>query len=324
MATMYDISVASMKIGIACPIPNNSFRFWDDPGTWVDPSAWTATNVSVARQGKWTTFGTGYDDDRSMLYLYTSSAPDDTSYRLVSTPVMFWQAADNDLSTTQAYYYSLAANYSIGTGGANKKVVLYMTVGTSSTLGTSSSAVIKEWTTGTGGSLVLYTGSVTPTTSAGYDWFAFQAYIRNVSTLTYAYLDTIGIMFNPIDGTGYYTLTNVFPANGPSFAPEHFIETTRTPLGITRRYDISGGNEKYRIELELRDESATTYQYLKRFWDYNRGTPGINPYPLLIEPNIPSLPPTLMVNFVGNRFPLTRQTSRAQRYGGVVTFETIY
>ena len=45
---------------------------------------------------------------------------------------------------------------------------------------------------------------------------------------------------------------------------------------------------------------------------------------LLASPNVPALPPTLMVNFVGNTFPIYRTTTHAERYGGVLTFETVW
>ena len=105
------------------------------------------------------------------------------------------------------------------------------------------------------------------------------------------------------------------------------LRIARSSSGVSRRFDSSGGVEKYRLIMRLEGETATVYQNLKRFYDMNMGQPGISPVPLLIEPNIPGVPPTLMVNFAQNGFGLTPTRNpgpSALFYGGTLEFETIY
>lgn len=322
MATMFDIPVTSMKIGVACPIPNSSFKFWDDPGTWAEPTAWTiAAGISTISRS--TT--TAYDGDRSALYMGVGNAPDDFTSIANSQGQRYWSANDANLDpTNQAFYYSLAATYAVGSGGAHKEIRIQFAIGDDVDLTNKYTTTVKSWTTGTSSTVTLYTGSVTPIITPGYDFCQVRAFFTDLSSASYLTMDCIGVMFNPLTNAGYLELTNVYPANGPTFAPENFISVSRTPTGTMKRYDVSGGAVKYRLDIELRDESETTYQNLLNMWYLNTGTPGIAGYPLLIEPNVPALPPTLMVNFVGNSFPLYRSTAYARRYGGVISFETVW
>ena len=320
MSTMFDIPVASMKLGVACPIPNNSFKFWDDPGTWIAPTAWTM-GTGIVPTRTWT----GYDADRSMAKLQVIYAPDDFSRLVKSKGQRYWNANDADLHTSaQYFYYSFAATYAVGGGGANARIGVQFVVGDDEDLTNKYVSTFKTWTTGSSATLTLYTGTFAPIITPGHDFGQWRVYFTDLTVPSQIEMDCLGVMFNPLTNAGYLELTNVYPANGPTFAPENFLSISRTPTGTMKRFDVSGGAVKYRLDIELRDESETVYQNLLQFWYLNTGVPGVAGYPLLIEPNIPALPPTLMVNFVGNSFPITRSTARARRYGGVITFETVW
>jgi hypothetical protein len=320
MSTMFDIPVTSMKLGVACPIPNNSFKFWDDPGTWIAPSTWSM-GTGIVPTRTWD----AYDGDRSMLKLQIVSAPDDFSRLVKSKGYRYWNANDKDLHTSaQYFYYSFAATYSVGGGGANARIGVQFCVGDDEDLTNKYVSTFKTWTSGSSSTLTLYTGTFAPLIVDGYDFGQWRVYFTDLAVPSQMEMDCLGVMFNPGDNSGYVALTNVYPVNGPTFAPENFLSTSRTPTGTMKRFDVSGGAVKYRMDFELRDENETTYQNLLNLWYLNSGVPGVAGYPLLIEPNIPALPPTLMVNFVGNSFPITRSTARARRYGGVLTFETVW
>jgi hypothetical protein len=336
MADMYDISVTSMKIGVAIPIVNNSFRFWDDPGTWQDPTGWTAGggNVSLYRyqdpisNGYWL----GYDDNAALRISDFATIPNDTTHETYSDTKRFWPDNAHTLASTLTIYFNMAwgFNNNATTPGGSALNHFVIQIGNNSSLASVQEvtlvADVSASTAQTGFTLASGTKNIS-TNSGAAVWARARHVWRDwtgVSRLDFQ-CDCIGIMFNPFDyTTGYLELTNVHPANGPVFTPQNFIRESKTPMGTSRRSDLSGGHEKYQLDFELRNESSTTYENLKRFYDINRGTPGIPGVPLLIEPNIPGIPPTLMVNMVGNQFPIRRQTSRAERYGGTLTFETVW
>jgi hypothetical protein len=329
---MYDISVASMKIGVALPIANASFRFWDNPGTWTQPTGWVNKSSNWAISRHWT----GYDDDRASMEVTDTNGIADAAFpnAIESGDTLirrrWWPANALGPGSSVAVYYSFAWGYSTGTPGVTNPLLLNnLEISDQDGTPTSKGNVGPVVTT----SDVLAfptreTGTVVLTSVASTQrFFLFNALKANdwTGTVT-AQIDSIGAMVNPYDwdNLGYLELTNVFPANGPNFAPENFVQSAKTPLGTVLRHDVSGGFERYRLGFELRNEPQSVYQNLRRFYDLNRGTPGIEGVPLLIEPNIPGMPNVLMVNMVGNSFPLRRTTAAAERYAGILVFETIW
>lgn len=317
MADIYDTTVTHMKIGVAVPIVNPSFKFWDDPNTWSVPNGWTKANLTVGR------YWTGYDGDQASLKLSAASIPDDYSYKIQSAPCRFWYDY-HVLNTAQDFYWSLAGQATISGGGANVGAAIQLrTADTVGMTGSLTSSTLKSFTTTSAAELVRFTGTANHNPSAGNEFADILMFLRD-ATVIFVYWDCIGVMFNPIDASGYYQLTNVFPANGPQFWYEKMGQLIKTPLGTHKRHDPSGGAEKIKLSLQFINEDITTYETLKYFHQLNWGTPGLPGLPLALEPNLPGLPPMLVVNWMDNDFPLTRDTTKAERYSGTCNFETMW
>jgi hypothetical protein len=331
--TIYDITVTHMKMGVALPIANNSFKYWDDPGTWAVPSAWTNKTP-----GNWTLSKhfVGYDDDRAALQVNDTNGIADGAFPNAmqggdpAARRRWWPANEQVPGTSVAIYYSFAWGY-VTTGPGPTDPLFLNSISLSDAAGSGAitgnvgtvvtTAQVVDFPTLETGTVVL--GSIT----TSHRHCMFSAVKANDWTGTIlAQIDSIGCMVNPFDWAtdGYLQLTNVFPVNGPFFTYQKFSRLTRTPLQVAKRFDPSGGAEVIRLSVELRNESLTTYQNLKRFYDLNKGVPGIPGVPLAIEPNLPGLPNMMMVDITNNSFPLRRDSGRGTFYSGVFTFETVW
>lgn len=325
-----------MKIGIAVPIMNPSFKAWDDVGTWSDPSKWDLNGTYLTADRRREAFMPngrfeGWDDDAA-LQLAVTQAPDDWTHIVHSNDdsgLRFWPSEQFDLSTAQKYYWSFAGLFVVGTGGANKSIGFFFYVGDDENLSSVNSVQFTDYD---GSSSPLFfdkysgtmEGGTAITTTNGYDFSRVSIGFRDMTSLHYCCVDNIGIMFDPFNGNGYYELTNVFATNGPAWRYQSFVKRKRTNRGTLRKYDPSGGAEPIRLSMELRNEEAETYEQMLRFYRMNRGVDGIPGVPLLIEPNIPGLPLTMMVDCVDQHFPMVRTNQRAKRYAGTFNFETIW
>ena len=235
----------------------------------------------------------------------------------------YWPAEMFDLGN-QAWYWSLAASVTIGTGGGNKNAAIWMSIGTDPAMATRTTMAFKLWTANDP-DLKVYNGvkaaaPVNPT----YDYARIFLVIQDVSSISGLAVDCVAVMFNPFDGSGYYELENVFPSNGPNVRYDKFARLVKTPTQVAHQYDPSGGAEVIRLGLEFRNESQDFYENMLRFFRFNKGTPGIAGRPLALEPNIPGLPPVIVGNFLNPTFPLVRDTSKAEFYSGTFEFETMW
>ncbi len=325
--TMFDIAVASMKLGVAVPIYNPSFKYWDDPGTWADPSQWQnlSSYFTINRSavsGVWY----GYDDDAASTFVI-ASAPDDYSRLIYSgdgNGVRFWPSEMFDLGGSQDFYWSLVAQVTLTTGGGNRKFNLFLQLGTDAAMGTRTDHGVTEWTSNQI-DLTLENGTLSSVSvTQTYDFARLRFAARDISGTASLTLDCIGMMFNPWDGSGFYLLDKVFPANGPLTRYDKFARLIKTPTQVAHQYDPSGGAEVIRLGMEFRQENQDFYENMLRFFRFNKGTPGVAGRPLALEPNIPGLPPMLVGNFLNPTFPLVRDTVRAERYSGTFEFETMW
>jgi hypothetical protein len=320
MTDIFDnITIGDMKIGVALPVPNNSFKFWDDPGTWAAPEKWTKNNVGALRHFE------AYDGDRAAVQIAGASVPDDETYNLQSTIKRWWNDNDGTAYTTISKVYWGAALYvhTLSGGGGNEGA--YLQIGyddneafSSPTWETlvSTSGVVADW--------VYYTGTKT-TASMDVDepWVGARLVLRDATVIS-ARLDCVGMMVDPIGNDGAYTLTNVRSVTPPDQVYGRYAQDGETRLGTTNRVDTSGGATKLRLRVQFQNETIATYEALKRFHDYNLGTPGMAPLPLMLEPNLPGYPPMFMCNIEEKRFPLTRDSNWGDTYGGSMTFVGVW
>ena len=121
MADMYDIAVAKMKIGVAFPIYNESFRYWDNPGTWTLPTAWTNSGVTIARS-----FTDAFDGDESAVDLSDTAMPNDHTNNIASQVARFWNDNRAGFASLSCYYSIAMRLISVTTPGAafNCKAVI--------------------------------------------------------------------------------------------------------------------------------------------------------------------------------------------------------
>jgi hypothetical protein len=306
-----------MKLGVAMPIPNHSFRYWDDAGTWSVPTAWTSSNIADTRN--WTVAA---DGDRAGCLLVGSTCPDDSTYRLESTAKRFWN--DNETTPTgqKAYYNIWTYVASLTTPGANGSVRLLL-VTDSTTAFPSPQYTNLKIITATEAELTNHTGEVTMTSDATGKFCKFWFVLRDAAAISVT-VDCCGVMFDPFTGDGYYELENVFSVDAPSHRYARFTSDSTTRQGNNVRHDSSGGGEKLRLTVRYQDEPLTVYENLKKFYDINHGIPGLPGLPLLIEPNLPGYPSTFMCNISEPEYPLDKQRYINNRYGGTVTFTGIW
>ena len=317
MADMYDTTVASMKIGVAVPVANHSFKYWDDAGSWVLPTAWTKANLTATR------YWTGYDDLEAGLALAGASVPDDTTYRITQTNAQRFWNDDRPTPSPQDIYSSIAAHITFTSPGANANVQFMLSYDSTAAFPSVTEVELDSWSADTTAALTIHTAETVWDPANADKWAKVHISMTDATAIA-ARFDCIGIMFDPFTRDAYYELTNVWPVNGPEWRYGRGVQITKTPLGTHKAFDPSGGNEKIQLSFRLQDEDIDTYQALKQFFDINKGTPGLPGLPLLIEPNLPGLPPTVMVNFTDKAFPLARQNSRALRYGGTLNLESVW
>lgn len=314
-----NITIGDMKIGVALPIPNNSFKYWDDPGTWSAPSKWTPNNVGTLRHWE------AYDGDRAAVQIAGASVPDDETYNLQSPPMRWWNDNDNTAYTTitKVYWGCALYVYTLSGGGGNAGVYLQLGYDTDEAFPSpvwetlvTSAGVTPDW---------VYYPSTKTTTSMTVDepWAAIRLVLRD-ATLIGTRMDCVGMMVDPIGNDGAYTLTNVRSVIPPDQAYSRYTQDGETRLGTTNRVDTSGGATKLRLRVRFENEAIATYEALKRFYDYNHGTPGMAPLPLMLEPNLPGFPPMFMCNVEEKRFPLTRDSNWGNTYGGDMTFVGVW
>jgi hypothetical protein len=321
MADIFDITVASMKLGVAVPVPNHSFKYWDDPGTWADPSKWTPNNSpTIARNY------TGFDD-YSAVQISKVSAPADNTTRIESVISRIWNdnAAITMFSATMnKYYYSIAAYVSsLSGGGGDPGFKAQLVLDTAEAFPSPSYGTLFSINSQTS-ELVLNTGAVTHAgAGAGDKWAQVMLIVRDATTVM-AVVDNVGVMFDPFDNNGYTELTNVFSSTPPGQDYRRYTKDAETRHGTTVRTDDSGGGEKLALRLHFENESLATYETLKRYYDLNHGTPGLPGLPLLIEPNLPGYPPTFMCNIPERPFPINQVSQGANRYGGSITFVGVW
>jgi len=318
MSDIYDITTADIKLGVAFPVPNASFKFWDDPGTWIAPQAWTKNNVSVLH------LWAGYDDDAAATIL-ASSPPDDNTYNLESTVKRFLN--DNRNYAISQVYYSIAINLtSLTTPGANGSFRVVLGTDTESAFGDTPVYNVIKSLTATNAELTRYTGTATGLSIPAADvWCKVLLVARDAAAIA-ATVDNVGLMFNPLAPTnsGYYEISNVRPVSPPRQGFHRFTQDTITRLGNVNRSDESGGAEQLRLTVVFENEAQAIYENLKKLYDVNHGIPGIPGLPLLIEPNLPGYPPTFMCNMSEPQFPLNPDATWGIRYGGSVTFTQVW
>ena len=317
---MFDINVAAMKIGVAIPILNNSFRYWDDPGTWLVPSSWTK-NAGIVTLREWTH---AYDADDAAVYLVGSSVPDDNSVNLTSSTERMWPENHQGFPSGITCYYSWAVFINALSGaGANARVRLQIGVDSAQDFSGS-----PQWTTlddvlATDTEIRLRTGTAVLSVTAADRWARCLLILRDATSIQ-AKIDCPAVMFNPFAPlVGYYAFTG-WADNGPPATFQRYHQMDDTRQGVTRTHDPSGGAEKLVLPLSFRDESAEFYENMHGFFNLNKGRPGLTGVPLLLEPNLPGYPPTMMCNIVENEFPLKRQAGASPWYGGTVTFKSVY
>ena len=327
--TMFDITVASMKIGVAVPIRNHRFLYWDDPGTWQNCSQWKAINSNFDELFRYENpdgVFEGYED-AAMLHVADNDAGDYWDHIIHGNNeegILYWHPNQFELDINQEFYYVVAAKYATGTGGANKGISFFFDIGTTPAMTTSTNQIFLQWLTGSS-DLALFKGTMTTiTVIPGYDYCKVKLAIRDITGIWQVRVSSVAIMFNPFDKTGYYELSNVFPANGPFFSYDRFTRLVRTNQQVGYRYDPTGGAERIRLQMEFRNEDEDFYETMLKFYRLNHGTPGLPGLPLALEPNIPGLPPVIMGNIMNQGFPLRRDAARAQRYSGTFTFESIW
>jgi hypothetical protein len=315
---IYDISISDMKIGVAIPIPNNSFRYWDNPGVWSDPTKWTENNLAAGR------YWTGYDGDRAGCGIIGASIPDDDTWNLQSTPCRWCNDNDSATDTTiTTVYWGYAREIYSSSGGGTP--ALYFQLGYDSAEAFSSPV----WTTlsttySTGAEYYYNTGTkIVSGLDVDEPWAAVRLVLRDATVLA-ARIDSVGVMVDPIGDNGYYELTSVRSVTPPDQAFTRYTQDGETRLGTTNRFDPSGGGEKLRLRLRFEHENITIYENLKTLYDYNHGTPGMAPLPLMIEPNLPGYPPMFMCNIEEKRFPLTRDSNWGDTYGGDLTLVGVW
>lgn len=318
MTDMWDTTVAYMKLGVPFPIPNNSFRYWSNPGTWTSLEGWTAANLTLAR--KWT----GYDDD-SGVTLTGSTIPADDTFYLMSTAKRFWNDNDNTTRPTSLDMYVSAAVWVVSySGGTTPTFKILLETDATSAFSSATSYTIKSTAlSGTASAYALETNSSNKTIPSTEKWARIKLVLRDATAMVIN-VDCVSVMFNPFGSGGYTTLTGVLSTSGPAHRERTFNQDTVGRLGNTRRYDPSGGARKLILPLTLERETQSTWETLHNYWSLNMGTPGLPGIPLIIEPNLPGLPPTIMVNIKEIDSPLTRQGTTADNYGGSITFESVY
>ena len=316
MTDIYNgISVAMMKIGAALPILNESFRYWDDPGTWANAAAWAKTGVTVGR------YWTGYDDDAAVA-ISDSSIPDDQTNFIMSAGQRFWNDNALGFSSLTVYYSYAAFMQTLTGGGGNQRLQLHLQVDDTAAFASPTGTNIASQPTSVDTTYTRYTGTSALTIGAADRWVRAKLIIRDAALMVMV-VDNLGVMFNPFSpGTGYYQFTAF--AEIPDHSYDRFTQDQRTSTGRTRRFDPSGGAENLILTATFEDEDIAFYQSMKRFYDLNPGEPGLPGIPLLLEPNLPGYPPTFMCNIADRPFPLRRQGNRGNFYGGTMTFEAVY
>lgn len=328
--TMFTTTVASMRIGVAIPIVNSAFRDWDtlsDTASWTDPTGWADTGpfspqkaVSAA-----SIFSNDVEaDGSSLVWLGTSAADDTTSTVLLSDfRKYFW--GDVVLDAAQKFYAVMDHyNTTIATGGPNKEIAVRCVTATDSSGTSSLYDTIFNWTATSATGWTVLTNEFTPSAANGWRHAAIQLMARDLTSGVHSVqIKRPAMMFDPNTKDGYLELTNIFPTNGPAFGPMAFSSMKRDSLGRSRMHDPSGGGRKFTLNLEWRNEDIATYESMLRLWHINQGLPGMEPLPLLIQPNVPGLPSTLMCNWVGG-FQLSKQGRRAGRYGGNIQLEEVW
>lgn len=314
MSTMYDISDANMKLGVAFPVLNDSFKYWDNPGTWNVPTKWTLSNLSVSRNF------TGFDDDAA-LQLTASAPPASLTHYAASVISQYWPDSRALPAANMTVYYSWAGYAIALTGGAS--IVMWLQVDNAEAFSSPSASAIGT-IAATGSELAIVSGTSVITNTTADRWARVLASGWN-GTVASGVVDCIGVMFNPFDtGAGYYELTGVRSVTGPSREFLRFTQRDTTRQGVDRRYDPSGGAEKRVMRVQLDREDIALVEMLKKFYDLNHGTPGVPGVPLLLEPNVPGFPPTMLCNIDDQAFPLDKQGNLANFWDGTITFRAVY
>jgi len=320
MTDIWDHTVAYMKLGVPFPIPNSSFRYWSDPGTWASLEAWTKNGAGMTIGRSWE----GYDDKAGVV-LSGSSVPADETHNIASTIKRFWNDNDNTTRPTSLDIYTSAAIWVVAYSGGTTpqfKIVLETDATSAFSSAATYNLVVKN-ITGTDSAYVLNQSTVNKTVAATEKWARIKLVLRDATSMV-VNVDCVGIMFNPFGSNGYTTLTGVLSTTGPEHRERTFNQDTVGRLGNTRRYDPSGGARKLILPLSLEHETLATWETIHKYWSLNHGTPGLPGVPLMVEPNLPGFPPTIMVNIKEVDSPLTRQGTTADNYGGSITFESVY
>jgi hypothetical protein len=313
---IYDITTTHMKLGVAMPIPNSSFKYWDDPGTWVTPTDWTENTTFAGRH--WT----AYDADTAAATVVATGAPPGHSYNFTSLAKRFYN--DNrGTPTTQDVYYHFPM-YLFSMADPTGDVTIFLEVDSTAAMSSPTQTTLKIITVGAiDTDYQIYTGSVAASIASA-DKFC-RLVVGFVGTgATSIYMDNLGVMFDPFSGDGYYELTDVFSVDAPQHPYQRFTVRDTTRLGNDVRIDPSGGAEKLQVTVTWQDESLAVYEKLKQFYDINHGTPDLPGLPLLLEPNLPGYPATFMCNMSDPAYPLNKQRNINNRYGGTVTFRGIW
>ncbi len=317
MADLYDLALAKMKLGVAVPIFNESFRYWDDPGTWANPTAWTKNGIVVARS-----FTEAFDGDEAAVAISDSGGiPDDDTQALTGAVARWWN--DNRAMPTNpvVFYWSAAIRYVAFTGGTTHAFRFTMQFDDNQAFSSPGGNNTMLQLTTVDAAMTLRTGLKPINLGANERWARPVLSLRDATTAS-AVIDSLGVMMNPFNiSAGYYQFTAF--AETPSQRFKSYVEEQETTTGSTRRFDSSGGARKLQVVCQFDEEDLNFYEQIKLFWDINHGTPGLPGLPLLLEPNLPGYPPTLRCNMTDVDFPLDRQGARGSIYNGTVTFTAV-